>query len=165
MNSYTSWVCHLQRQRQWSINWRVKCMYSCLLSFLKIVNVDVLNRDTSHWCHGLYEFFITKCEAPNVVQSNEVDQTMSIATAKMTIESNIAKFCWIFVVSKDALVEKDQLIKERNVLSQQNQALQQNVDAVQKDQAEKNKVSSNTLSSKCALTAGRKTSSGQLAKD
>lgn len=42
---------------------------------------------------------------------------------------------------KDALVEKDQMIKEMNVLTQQNQVLQQSVDALQKDQAEKNKLS------------------------
>ena len=73
----------------------------------------------------------------------------------LRIVSNVAEFCWIFVVSKDALVEKDQVIKEMNSLSHQNRVLQQNVDAVQKDQAEKNKVSSNTLSSKYALTERR----------
>lgn len=52
------------------------------------------------------------------------------------------------VVSKDALVEKDQVFKEVNVLTQQNQVLQQSVDALQKDQAEKNKVSSKIFASK-----------------
>ena len=47
------------------------------------------------------------------------------------------------------------MIKEMNSLSHQNRVLQQNVDDVQKDQAEKNKVSSNTLSSKYALTERR----------
>lgn len=37
------------------------------------------------------------------------------------------------------------MIKEMNVLTQQNQVLQQSVDALQKDQAEKSKVSSSTF--------------------
>ena len=36
------------------------------------------------------------------------------------------------------------MIKEMNVLSQQNQVLQQSVDALQKDQVEKEEVSSKT---------------------
>ena len=61
------------------------------------------------------------------------------------------------VVSKDALVEKDQVFKEVNVLTQQNQVLQQSVDALQKDQAEKNKVSSKIFASKLWKQGARRT--------
>ena len=65
----------------------------------------------------------------------------SQTTANIPIVSNVAACYTVFVVSKDALVEKDQMIKEMNVLTQQNQVLQESVDALQKDQAEKNNVS------------------------
>lgn len=144
--------------------WRVCIHVICVVNWVdtfklsKWVIADVLNEAASTILIANKitlmfdaEFFIAKCKATNNVQNNGLSHMQlwyiygncfwSQRTANIPILPNVAAFYTVFVISKDALVEKDQMIKEMKVLTQQNQLLQQSVDALQEDQAEKNKVS------------------------